>query len=170
MANNFRFRIDVDLPADATAKLKRAAETAFHQTAAELDGRFTDAISSSVWPWPRPSKRGVAGIGLKEKARNYAQAPYNTFQPRSIVDDGGLKQSKVFTLSGVTAKWSWTVDYAAAVHDGARIHPWGDPNNGTVTLPARPWTTAVLRGGTPGRIDVFPFSDELAKRIQRLLA
>lgn len=143
MANRFQFQIEVEIPAKAAATFKDAAEKALKQTAAELDGRFDDAISSAVWPWPFPASNGKGS-------------------PRSIVDSGDLKQSKNYKLSGLVAEWVWTENYAAAVHEGARL--W----NGA-TLPARPWTDAVLVGGTSGKVPVYKFSEELSKRITDIL-
>lgn len=169
MPNNFKFKIDIQIPPAATAKLQAATEKAFRQVASELDGRFQDAISSAVWPWPRPTKRGLSGSTLGEKAKAWKKASFNTGSPRSIVDSGDLKASHTFTINGLSAEYVWTTEYAAAVHDGARIHPWGDPKNGTVELPARPWTTAVLKGGTGASVPVYDFASELSKRIPKFL-
>ena len=169
MANAFNFKLEAQLDGSAVKALRKAAEAAMKTTAAELDGRFDDAISSAVWPWPRSSKRGVGGSTVGERAKQWANKGFNTGTPRSIVDSGELKQSKVFNVTGLKAEWAWTANYAAAVHEGARITPWGDPKNGTVTLPARPWTDAVLNGGTPASLPVYPFTDELSKNIGKLL-
>lgn len=143
-ANSFQFKIEVELPKGAEKELEKAAEQALKTTAAELDGRFTDAISSAVWPWPFPASNGKGS-------------------PRSIVDTGVLKNSKVYNLSGLKAEWKWTANYAAAVHEGARL--W----NGA-TLPARPWTNAVLEGGTSANVEVYDISTELSKRISDILS
>ena len=143
MANNFQFEINIELPKGAEKELIQAAEKALKTVGAELDGRFTDAISRAVWPWPFPSSNGKGS-------------------PRSIVDTGVLKNSKSYKLSGLTAEWVWSAEYAAAVHDGARL--W----NGA-TLPARPWTDAVLVGGTSAKIEKYDFPTELSKRISDIL-
>ena len=166
----FGFSIKFTPPPGVEATLQQAAEKAFQQTAAELDGRFADAITGRNWDWPRQSKRGVSGISLAEKAKNYERAKYNTNAPRSIVDSGDLAGSRRFSKSKLSADWSWTIDYAAAVHDGARIQPWGNKNAATVELPARPWTDAVLIGGVGNYSgEVYPFTDEMAKRITNIL-
>ena len=166
----FGFSIKFTPPAGAESILNAAAEKAFQQTSAELDGRFADAISSAVWDWPRESKRGVSGISLSEKAANYKRKKANTGQPRSIIDSGDLAASRVFSKDKLSANWIWTIDYAAAVHDGARIQPWGNKNASSVELPARPWTDAVLIGGVGNyQGDVFPFTDHMAKRITNIL-
>jgi len=174
MASNFNFKLDVELPAAAEKALVEASEKAFKQTAAELNARFTDAISSNYWAWDNryggQSKRGLSGSTVKERARSWKNSNFNTGPQRSIVDSGELKQSGSFVVSSLKAKWSWTAPHAAAVHEGARIKPWGDPTNATVTMPARPWTTAVIFGNTPGYSGpTFDFSEELKKRIQKLL-
>ena len=166
----FGFTIKFTPPAGADQILEQAAQKAFQQTAAELDGRFADAVAKANWDWPRESKRGVAGISVGEKAKNYAKAKYNTSAPRSIVDSGDLAGSRVFNKGKVEASWIWSVNYAAAVHDGARIQPWGNKRAKSVELPARPWTDAVLIGGVGNyKGDVYPFTDEMAKRITNIL-
>ena len=168
MANAFNFKLEAELNGSASKALRKAAEAAMKTTAAELDGRFDDAISSSVWPWPRSSKRGLSGSTVGERAKSWASKGFNTGTPRSIVDSGELKQSKVFNVKGLKAEWAWTASYAAAVHEGARIHPWGDTAY-YINLPGRPWTDAVLEGGTPASLPVYPFTEELAKNLTRRL-
>lgn len=166
--SDFKAKITVQLPANVEANLKKAAEQAMKEVAAELTGRFDDAISSAVWPWALgQSKRGLSGSTVGERAKAWKAASFNTGSPRSIVDSGELKQSRTFQLKGLQAEWAWTADYAAAVHEGARIKPWGDPTNKTVTLPARPWTTAVLKGGTGANIEVYDYATELSRRIPK---
>lgn len=167
MADAFAFSLQVEIPADVTAALKAAAGEALMEVAGELTGRFTDAINGNYWPWPRQSKRGVGGSTLRERAKAWKAAPFNTGTTRDINDSGDLGQSMVFDLdlSNLSAEWVWTAEYAAAVHDGAWIHPWGDRTKAKVQLPARPWTTAVLQGGTAGSVEVYDFAGEIAKRI-----
>lgn len=162
--SNFNFKVDITFDAGMDSKLQKVAEETMKEVAAELDGRFDDAISSAVWSWPGQSKRGLSGSTVGERAKAWKAASFNTGTTRSIVDSGELKQSKVYNLKGTTAEWVWTANYAAAVHEGARIHPWGDPKNGTVSLPGRPWTTAVLEGGTGAKVPVYNFTEEFTKR------
>lgn len=171
MASNFNLKIDVDLSQMGKAQdtFKKAAEQTMKEVAGELDGRFDDAISGAYWPWPRSSKRGLSGSTVGERAASWAKKPFNTGTPRSIVDSGDLKQSKSFKLAGMQASWVWTANYAAAVHEGARIHPWGNPRNTPVSLPGRPWTNAVLEGGTPGNVPVYDFTGEFTKRFSKRL-
>ena len=175
MANEFfRFDIEVELPKGAAQQLRKAAEQALKQTAAELDGRFTDAISGQYWTWDNryggQSKRGLSGSTVGERAKQWKSASFNTARQRSIVDSGELKQSGTFNVSGLKASWKWTADYAAAVHDGARIQPWGNRSAGAVTLPGRPWTDAVLIGGVGNYSgQTYDITEELKKRITKLL-
>lgn len=149
MADYFegQVKIDMDL-AGVSNMFKQKAEKAFEKVADELEGRFTDAISSAYWDWPGQSKRGVSGSTVGEKAKSWAKAKFNTGAPRSIVDGGDLKGSlRVdLNLGSLQCEYTWTEDYAAAVHEGAYIHPWGNKSRGKIHLPARPWTSAVING------------------------
>lgn len=143
----FKFTLEVTLPANYTAALEAASSKALKVVASELDGRFVDAISNDrAWVWPRQSKRGTQAGTLGETAKKWRKASYNTSSPRSIEDNGGLKGSRDYTLTNVSAEWAWTADYATFVHDGAWILPWQNPKAAKVLLPARPWTEAVLFG------------------------
>lgn len=175
MADNFKFDIAIELPAGAEKELQRAAQQALKQVAAELDGRFADALSGSYWTWDNryggKSKRGLSGSTVGERAKAWNAASFNTPMQRSIVDSGELKQSGTFSLSKNRASWKWTADYAAAVHDGARIQPWGNKSAGAVTLPGRPWTDAVLIGGVGNYSgEKYEFTEELQRRIAKLLS
>lgn len=173
MARSYGIKTTIafELDGDPTGALRMAAEDAFAQVASELTGRFDAAVSGNHWPWPRRSKRFGGGSDLADVSRQWRQNSFNTGSPRSIVDSGDLKQSRDFQLNraSLTAQWSWGVDYAAAVHEGAYIHPFGDKSR-SVQLPARPWTTAVLQGGTSAvGIEVYPTQQKLKAYIERLL-
>ncbi|ACT65625.1 predicted protein [Cyanophage PSS2] len=149
MADFFEGEIKIDIDLASLSKIyEEKAKHSFAAVADELEGRFTDAISSAYWQWPGPSKRGVSGSTLGEKARSWSKSKFNTGSPRSIVDSGDLKGSlRVdLNLNNLTCQFMWTTSYAAAVHEGAYIHPWGDKKNAKVHLPARPWTSAVING------------------------
>lgn len=81
--------------------------------------RFTQAISSNTWAWPRPPS------------------------PRDIVDTGDLRKSQRGGMlppapDGYSYGHSWgndQVDYALQVHEGY---------NG---MPGRPWTREVIKEG-----------------------
>lgn len=167
-ANKLKFTIEAELPKGATDAILKAAEQGFHAVAGELTGRYKEAMSSNVWSWPRQSKRGISGGTLSEVARNWNAASYNTPQSRNIWDSGDLARSMNFNVSGLKAEWVWTADYAAWVHDGARIHPFGNKNK-TVELPGRPWTTAVLEGHARYSGDIYDLPEELKKKISDIL-
>lgn len=167
MAKQFGFEIEVELPEAVEVGLRKAAERAMKEVAAELDGRYTEAISGTNWAWPRQSKRGVSGSSLTEVARNWRRAKFDTNAPRSIVDSGDLKSSGSFSVSGLSAEWFWTVEYAAAVHDGAWVYPWANNKAKKMLLPARPWTEAVLRGHPHYSGEIYDFSSRLSQAIAK---
>ena len=169
--SSIRTKISFEIQGDPSKALRKATELAFAAVAGELTGRFDDAISGEYWPWPRESKRFGGGSSLSDVARQWKQSSFNVGSPRSIVDSGDLKQSREFELnrSALTAKWLWGVDYAAAVHEGSIINPFGDKSR-SVRLPARPWTTAVLEGGTVAQgIEVYETEKRLEAYIQKFL-
>ena len=67
---------------------------------------------------------------------------------RDIYETGELLSSGSVTLSpnGVTV--SYDAPYAALVHYGGYIHPYGNMS-ARVYLPPRPWLDSVMRGGGP---------------------
>lgn len=166
--NKLKFTINAEIPKGASQQILDAAEEGFHAVAGELASRFKSALSDNVWSWPRQSKRGISGGTLSEVARNWNAASYNTPQQRNIWDSGNLSRSMMFDVSGLKAEYIWTADYAAWVHDGARIHPFGNKRK-TVELPGRPWTTAVLEGHPRYSGDIYDLPEELKKRISDIL-
>lgn len=167
-SNNLKFTITAEIPKGATEAILDAAQEGFHAVAGELATRYKSAMSSNVWSWPRQSKRGISGGTLSEVARNWSNSSYNTPQQRNIWDSGNLSRSMNFDVSGLTAEYIWTADYAAWVHDGARIHPFGNKSK-TVELPGRPWTTAVLEGHPRYSGDIYDLPTELKKKISDIL-
>ena len=180
--SKIRTTINFELDGDPNAALRAAAEKAFATVAAELTGRFDSAISGEHWPWPDRTPRFGGSSSLEEARENwntyttgsgFGRRPKAvTGSPRSIVDSGDLKQSRDFQLNkaALEANWAWNVDYAAAVHEGAYINPFGNKNK-VVQLPGRPWTEAVLVGGTVAQgIEVYPVSENLKSYIAKFLA
>lgn len=161
---------------DPDSQLRDAVEAAFMDMAAEVTGRFNDAISGEYWPWPDSTPRfgSTGGSTVADAAKQWnawldgsGTAQGVAGSPRSIVDSGELKQSMNFQLdlAALEATWTWNADYAAAVHEGAYISPFGNPTK-VVELPARPWTTAVLQGNTVASgIPVY----DAPTRLQRLI-
>lgn len=177
MATNIKATAKFEVTSDISGPLRKATEDAFAQVAAELTGRLDAAVSGNHWPWPDSTPRFGGSSDLRSAADNWntyltgsgnGKRPKSVAgSPRSIVDSGNLKQSRNFELDRVslTAEWSWNADYAAAVHEGAYINPFGNPNK-IVQLPARPWTQAVIEGGTVATgIPVYPVAANLKKYI-----
>ena len=69
---------------------------------------------------------------------------------RDIIDTGRLKSSlrMTNTVSGTraTIKGFYNTPYAAFVHYGGVMKPYGNPNAADVLIPARPWVRGVLTG------------------------
>jgi hypothetical protein len=168
-----------EVDADIESELHKAAEDAIAVVAGELTARFNDAISGEYWPWPDSTPRWgstgaktladaidnwhtwLEGSGTGKRPQSVAGSP------RSIVDSGQLKQSLNFELDrkGLEARWTWNEDYAAAVHEGAYIHPFQNPDK-VVQIPARPWTLAVIEGGTNAvGLPVYPVAKRLAEEV-----
>lgn len=175
MSTKITTTISFEVQGDPNSALRRATEQAFAQVTGELTARFDAAVSGKHWPWPDSTPRFGGSRSLDQAADNWntyltgngtGKRPRSVAgSPRSIVDSGDLKQSRDFqlNLSTLTAQWSWNVDYAAAVHEGAYINPFGNTRK-IVQLPGRPWTDAVLKGGTAASgIEVYPVAANLAK-------
>lgn len=136
---------------DFANKAHRAAVMATHMITPELNAAFQDAIGSEVWAWPRETiRRGSLDSSGKRGSG------YRVTSPRNIVDQGRLRQSNEYIVSGTLVLFKWTEPYAAAVHYGAEIHPWGDKTRPKVRLPARPWTDAVLGRILVTGVESFP--------------
>ena len=172
-----RTTVGFEVTDDITGELRAATEQAFAQVAGELTGRLDAAVSGNHWPWPDSTPRFGGAKDLESAADNWntyltgngtGKRPKSVAgSPRSIVDSGNLKQSRDFDLDRVKlqAEWNWNADYAAAVHEGAYINPFNNPNK-IVQLPARPWTQAVIEGGTVATgIPVYPVAENLKKYI-----
>lgn len=97
-------------------KLLERVFSASDLVVAEMDRRFTAAISAKDWKWP------------------------NAPSPRDIVDTGALRASQNYTrqTDGVY-RFTWSVPYATSVHEGGTFF------DGT-EMPARPWTRRALKG------------------------
>ena len=179
MGDLLKTSLSIEVAGDPNSAMRVATEEAFSVIAAELTARFDSAISGAHWPWPDVTPRwgSRGGTSLKEAVTNWygwlyggpGQRPVSIAgSPRSIVDSGDLKQSRNFELNraALTATWTWNVEYAAAVHEGAYIHPFQNSDK-IIQLPGRPWTTAVLEGGTNAvGIPVY----DVTNRLQSLLA
>lgn len=69
---------------------------------------------------------------------------------RDIIDTGtlkgALKINTKFAQTKVTFEIQYNTPYAAFVHYGGMIKPYGNRNAADVVIPARPWVQAVLEG------------------------
>ena len=98
------------------------------QALAKAKGEIADALnaamSSSAWQW-------------------------RTGGSRDIVDTGALKSSLSITFSGGSFQISYSEPYAALVHWGGYIYPYGNKGAERIYLPGRPWVEATVMGGGP---------------------
>ena len=128
-------------------ELNNRLEAMWRNTTGELFNRFQAALDAQAWSWPRTTKRRVGTAG----------------SPRNIIDRGQLKQSGLVSYpSAFAMEATWSIHYATAVHEGARLR------NGTI-LPARPWTDAVLGRVAVNGIPVFNIGQMLQDRISKAL-
>ena len=176
------------LIARAEQAAQQAARAVLAELNNEFDASFN--AKAWDWPYDLPTRK-LKGATLQEKIESYtgkrkkknkegdsedsSNADNQTDEsksdnkgegikagsPRNIIDHGTLRQSGRMEFIGpYSAKYTWAANYATAVHEGARIFPWGNKNR-RVTLPARPWTSAVLgRVLVPG-IEPYPMGDRL---------
>jgi len=101
---------------------------------AQLREALNTAVESDIWNWPRDTERTYEIVG----------------SPRDIIDTGRLRDSLVITekfgqkKSTITVKY--TTPYAALMHYGGMVQPYGNRNAATVSIPGRPWITATWEG------------------------
>jgi len=107
----------------------------FYQANEVLGRAFQDEITAVKWPWPNPPlKRDIVDTGAAGLRGSYAG---------ERAREGG----------NPAFDHSWNMEYAMAVHEGARfkrdskwgqiwIAIWGKPQ-----MPGRPWTKAPLQTG-----------------------
>ena len=88
---------------------------------------------------------------------------------RDIVDTGKLKNSLKITAIFNQTKVSWQIQYrtpyAAFVHYGGVIKPYGNKNARDVLIPARPWIQAIMEGSHgQEKFDIkTPFDEGMAE-------
>lgn len=101
-----------------TAAFEKAVANATQALVNRLSVEYTSEISSPKWKW-------IDG------------------QQRDIVDTGRLRASQtVRKVSDTEYEFSWPVEYAAQVHEGAKLKGGGE-------WPARPWTRTALENVDP---------------------
>ena len=88
---------------------------------------------------------------------------------RDIIDTGKLKNSLKLTAVFNQTKVSWQIQYrtpyAAFVHYGGVIKPYGNKNARDVLIPARPWVQAIMEGSYgQEKFDIkTPFDEGMAE-------
>ena len=88
---------------------------------------------------------------------------------RDIVDTGKLKNSLKITAIFNQTKVSWQIQYrtpyAAFVHYGGVMKPYGNKNARDVLIPARPWVQAIMEGSHgQEKFDIkTPFDEGMAE-------
>ncbi len=120
-----------DMPSD----LRKAANKATDMIISELGQALDAAMGAVIWDWPSGS--------------------------RDIVDTGALRNSLSIKKAGNGFTISYNQPYAAIVHYGGYILPYGNPNATKFYLPPRPWVDSVLNGS--GSIPQFDFEGAFRK-------
>ena len=128
---------------DNTPKMKKAINSALvagmikasAYVQKDLRVALNNAMDSSVWAWSGETIR-----------RNGSTAG----SVRNIVDTGALKNSLSITEKNLQSKTTLSIQYksryAAFVHYGGVMQPYGNKNANSVLIPARPWVEATLKG------------------------
>ena len=101
----------------------------------DLKEALNNAVESTTWQWNAVTKR---------------QNGQTVSSPRDIVDTGALRRSLSIAEKNLKTKTTleikYSVPYAALVHYGGAVRPYGNKNANTVLIPARPWIEATLKG------------------------
>jgi phage gpG-like protein len=125
-----------DLPSD----LRKAINKAIDQVIDQIGSKLDDAMEASIWDWPSGS--------------------------RDIVDTGALKNSRSIQKVGNGFTISYNQPYAAIVHYGGYIQPYGNPKAEKFYYPPRPWVDYVLNGG--GGIKRFDFESIFEQALEEV--
>lgn len=156
---------------DLYARAEAAAQKAAKEALNELFGAMQQSFTAKAWPWPRdlPTRKlgTKGGATLAEKLRSYrAGEGVRGGSPRNLIDFKNLRDTGVPTMLGpYQARFTWSAEYAAFVHEGGVIWAWGrrPPKKGAraVLAPARPWTRAVLGQEIVSGIKPFPLQQRV---------
>lgn len=102
----------------------------------ELSMALDRAMTEVSWPWPRQTQRASGELAGTS---------------RDIVDTGRLYESQQinekFLKTKTTFEIVYNTPYAALVHYGGYVQPYGNPNAATVSIPGRPWIESAINGG-----------------------
>lgn len=124
---------------DINKRLATAINRASTRITRELKDALDKAILSNVWPT-------ISGTA-------------------DIYDTGELLQSGKVLVSGNGITIIYDTPYAALVHYGGYVVPYGNASAEKVYLPPRPWVEAVLNGGGP--VPKFDFVSLYKAEIER---
>lgn len=120
-------------------RLREALGSAPLQFANILDRILREAISAGIW-----------------RLRNGGTG--------DIIDSGELLRSQAVTVSGSSIQISYDVPYAALIHYGGYIVPYGSVNRRPIYIPPRPWVALVLSSQFNG-YDLTEIYSDIIKRI-----
>ncbi len=120
-----------DLPSD----LRKAANKATDKIIADISSALDAAMSASIWNWPSGA--------------------------RDIIDTGALRDSLSIKKAGNGFTITYNQPYAAIVHYGGYIQPYGNPKATKFYFPPRPWIDSVLNGSGP--VPQFDFEGAFRK-------
>ena len=132
----------------ALAALTKGVQAGGQQIEEALPPLLDDALDANIWSWPRSSDWNGKGT------------------TRSITDTGRLKASKKVQAKFLQTKTVFAIQYkapyAALVHEGGYVLPYGDVRRQPMYLPGRPWISAVLDGNNSGvqYLDVASYMEE----------
>jgi hypothetical protein len=122
-----RFASNINL--DIEGSIKEAVRIGTQKLGIELNSKLDEAMESSGWGW--------------------------TEGTRDIVDTGRLKNSAQINIKEDMIEISYEAPYAAIVHYGGYIQPYGNKNARPVYIPGRPWIESLINGDGP--IGVVPY-------------
>jgi phage gpG-like protein len=131
-----QMRISAVPASDFEARLEAAIARASQRITADLKQALDDALRSGVWA----TRSGAADI----------------YETGELLASGSVKADE----NGLTI--AYDAPYAALVHFGGYIHPYGN-TSAKVYLPPRPWVQSVLNGGGP--VPQFDFQQYYTQEI-----
>jgi hypothetical protein len=114
---------------EVLAILQGGINRASQRITVDLKAALDAALRSSIWPTPSGSA--------------------------DIYETGKLLESGTVSFDKEGIKISYSAPYAALVHYGGYINPYGNSNS-KVYLPPRPWVDSVLNGN--GAVKQFDFT------------
>jgi phage gpG-like protein len=117
-----RFKLKRIPDKEVISSISNAIRRANARIAADLKQALNDAIKSPVWKTTEGSE--------------------------DLYDTGQLMSSGTVTVNSNGVTIAYDAPYAALVHYGGYIHPYGNLTE-KVYLPPRPWVESVLNGNGP---------------------